>query len=86
MTALPTCREVASFLADYLENELPAERRAEFESHLSRCSPCEQYLHSYRDTIRLCREAMRAGECPDPLPPAPEPLVQAVLAAIRDKA
>lgn len=82
MSPTPTCREIAEFLADYLDHELPAERRAEFERHLSGCSCCEHYLESYCDTIRLCRASLRAGESASPPPAAPEPLVKAVLAAL----
>jgi anti-sigma factor RsiW len=82
MSPPTTCREIAEFLADYLDRELPAERQSEFERHLSHCGCCEHYLESYRDTIRLCRESLRAGEPAEPLPPAPEQLVSAVMAAL----
>lgn len=82
MSPPTTCRDIAEFLADYLDHELPIERQAEFERHLSRCRCCEHYLDSYRDTIRLCRESLRSGEPAEALPPAPEGLVAAVMAAL----
>lgn len=76
-----TCRELADFLLQYLEGELPAEQRAEFEEHLEDCPPCVHYLESYETTVQLEKEAAREPE--DALPPeeAPEALVRAILAA-----
>jgi anti-sigma factor RsiW len=77
-----TCRELIDFLHLYLEDELPAERRREFERHLGVCDPCRQYIREYRDAIRLGREAF-ADPDPDRAADAtaPEELVRAILAA-----
>lgn len=77
-----TCRELIEFLHLYVSGELPADRVAEFERHLSVCPSCVTYLQTYRDTIALGRAAFedpdrRAEEC------APEELVGAVLRAWR---
>ena len=75
-----TCREFVDFLMRYLDRELPASERAEFERHISDCPPCEVYLDQYRDTVRLektiCPEP--EGEVPEGVP---EELVAAILAA-----
>jgi anti-sigma factor (TIGR02949 family) len=76
-----TCREVADFLMSYLDEELPAAQRAEFERHLVACPPCRRYMDSYEQAVRLGKEAMKPGECG--LEPAPEGLIQAILAARR---
>jgi anti-sigma factor RsiW len=73
-----TCREVNEFLGAYLDQELEAEERGEFERHLGRCPVCVAYLENYRETIRLGRAALvdppEGGE-------VPEDLVRAILAS-----
>ena len=34
------CREIITFLADYIERELPSETLLEFERHLGVCESC----------------------------------------------
>ena len=52
-----SCRELVSFLDDYLAEELPPERRAVSERHLALCDDCRRYLQSYRATVELSRAA-----------------------------
>ena len=74
------CRELAAFLMDYVSGELPAESRAHFEFHLSKCKNCHEYLVQYEITIKSCKIA--CGEMSDELPAdIPDDLVKAVLAA-----
>lgn len=75
------CRELADFLLQYLEGELPSESRDEFERHLEDCPPCVHYVKSYERTVRLEKEAMRDPEAALPEEEAPEELVRAILAA-----
>ena len=74
-----TCREFTEFLADYLDGELPASARSEFDFHLSRCPGCVAYMTTYSTTRELARLAMTVPEAPVP-PEVPEELVRAVLA------
>jgi anti-sigma factor (TIGR02949 family) len=78
---LLTCRELIDFLAAYLDGELAAETRADFERHLSLCPACVDYLAGYREAIRLGKRACE----PDAVLPedVPAELVDAVLAARR---
>jgi len=78
---LLTCRELIDFLADYLDDQLAPEARAEFEAHLTVCARCVDYLASYREAIRLGKQACE----PDQGLPAdvPSELVDAILAARR---
>ncbi len=72
-----TCEEVNGFLATYLEDALPRNVLEEFEWHLERCESCRNYLHSYRETIRIARMV-----CSSPALPAedlPEALIEAIL-------
>ena len=70
-----SCRDFADFLADYIDDALPAAVRRQFEAHLAECPDCVAYLQQYRDTIRL---AAHAG---DDLLPVPEELVRAIVLA-----
>lgn len=75
-----TCRELIDFLYLYLDDELPADRRGEFERHLGVCEACREYIRQYREAIRLGTAAFA-----DPSEPAetqaPEELVRAILAS-----
>ncbi|HEX5724446.1 MAG TPA: zf-HC2 domain-containing protein [Longimicrobiaceae bacterium] len=75
---IPTCREVLSFLHEYVAGELTPARAAAFEWHLERCPSCAAYLHSYRRTVELEKEAFDVETAPPP-----RELVAAVLALRR---
>lgn len=76
-----TCRDFVQFLMEYEEGTLrPAEREI-FEQHMRDCPPCEVYLDSYRETVRLGRDVCGADDAvPEDVP---EELVAAILAARR---
>src|SRR5713101_4779844 len=76
---LITCRELLDFLYLYLEDELPEERRGEFDRHLAVCPPCRAYIRQYQDSIRLGKAAFEPPE--SSLRDVPEELVQAILQA-----
>jgi len=74
---LLTCRELLDFIAEYLDGELAAEARADFERHLSLCPACVDYLAGYRETIRLGKQACEPeAELPADVP---QELVAAIL-------
>jgi anti-sigma factor RsiW len=75
-----TCRELLDFLYLYLENELPEDRRQEFERHLGVCDPCREYIRQYQESIRLGRAAFADANAPAD-EAAPEELVRAILRA-----
>lgn len=73
------CTEIIGFLADYLDGELAAGRRSEFDRHLAVCPSCVAYLETYRETIRMAKAAeLQPAEMVDE---APEDLIKAILAA-----
>jgi len=79
-----TCRELADFLMEYLDGELPADVRAAFDRHLSLCPNCVAYLAAYKTTIAMGRRAFAADEAEadaDARPDVPEDLVKAILIA-----
>ena len=73
-----TCRELIGFIADYLDGELAAPMRHEFERHLKVCPSCVAYLEGYRRTIQLGKMALAPTDDPAPVP---EELVRAIRAA-----
>lgn len=75
-----SCRDFVEFLNDYLDATLPAPRQEVFERHLQICSDCTHYLDSYRKTMRMTALELTQGV---ELPPVPEELIQAILAARR---
>lgn len=80
-----TCREFIEFLLEYLSEELPETRRAEFERHLAACPHCVAYLRSYEETIKLGKAVF--AQLDDLVPPeVPEELIQAILAARASRA
>ena len=74
-----TCRQLADFILEYLEGQLPDETRSAFEHHLTLCPNCVDYIGSYAATVELGRRAF--DEDGAGLPGMPEALVQAILAA-----
>ncbi len=75
-----TCRELTTFIADYLSGDVPPDTRREFERHLEVCPTCVTYLRGYEDTIKLGRRAFAEDDAPVP-DTVPEALVEAVLNA-----
>ena len=81
MTGKPyiTCKEVLTFLADYLSHELPEAKNEEFERHLSVCDACVAYIASYEETIRMAGLACSpTGLRVEEIPPE---LLDAILAS-----
>jgi predicted anti-sigma-YlaC factor YlaD len=75
-----TCREICDFVMAWLDGELPEREQAIFAAHLKLCRACLNYLDTYRATIKLARSSHEANPCAA-LPPVPEDLVKAILAA-----
>lgn len=72
-----TCRDVAEFLADYIDDALAPAQRQAFEQHLAECDWCVAYVRNYEETVRLGRSAFDDLERADP------ELVQRLIAAVR---
>ena len=73
-----TCRDVLEYLADYLGGALAPEGVDRFEHHLAGCPSCVAYLESYRETVRLGKDALTEPS----LGEVPEDLVAAILASL----
>ncbi len=55
------CASGVELLMDYLEGVLPADVSAALEAHVAGCARCVAFLHSYRETPRILREATAAA-------------------------
>ncbi|MGH7856238.1 MAG: zf-HC2 domain-containing protein [Candidatus Binatia bacterium] len=73
------CGEVITFLFEFLEEEIPAERRNEFDRHLAICPSCRNYLASYRETLLLLRRERQLEEAE--IPEMPQHLVEILVRA-----
>ena len=47
------CQELVEVITDYLEGTLPASDRVRFDSHLSTCAACREYVDQMRALVRL---------------------------------
>lgn len=74
-----TCRDFIDFLWRYVAEELPPDERLAFDAHLAVCPDCVDYLRSYRETVRLGKDAFPPDDSPVP-EEVPEDLVRAILA------
>jgi len=73
-----TCREVYSFLDDYLDGVLDFKSRLSFSAHLLLCSACRRYLSTYRASIQAAQGAEQAEAAPEPIP---DDLIAIILAS-----
>lgn len=53
------CRDLETQLTPYLDGELIAEARVEFEAHLARCPACSRQVEIERHNLGMIREAVR---------------------------
>lgn len=80
MPLMISCRDFEDFIIQYLEDELPWNKRVIFKVHLKACKECRNYLDAYRLSMAATKEALAQEE----LPVVPEDLVKAILAATRN--
>ena len=50
-TDQPACKQLVELVADYLDDALSAEMRAQFEQHLTGCDGCTEYLNQTQQII-----------------------------------
>ncbi len=66
-----TCKDVESFLDDYLEGTLPLATRIRFEIHVRMCAECRPYIARYRRAMELGQKLLSEpaeGEEPEAAP------------------
>lgn len=76
-----TCRELTSFIGDYLAGELDDETSQTFERHIQRCPNCRQYLADYKRAVELGKRVYDDSE--DAAQGVPDELLNAILSARR---
>jgi Putative zinc-finger len=70
--------ELENLASDYLEGQLDAVRRAEFEAHSAECPACRELVADLRHAMELCRSA-------EDLEPAPWLVSRILLATIGER-
>jgi anti-sigma factor RsiW len=58
------CKDSVEFLLHYLEGDLPESEARQLQQHLHGCSPCVDFMKTYRATPKLCKKAL-AKAMPD---------------------
>jgi anti-sigma factor RsiW len=74
-----TCRELTSFIGDYLAGELDADAVKKFERHLEVCPNCVQYLADYERAVQLGQRVYDESE--EAAAGVPEELLNAILSS-----
>ena len=75
------CRDIVATLDDYFGGRMNTRRRAAVDAHLSGCGRCSAYLHSYRVTVAVAKNAF-SGEREAPVP---EEFVGSILRKRRER-
>ncbi len=78
-----TCREVESFLDDYLEGTLPALVKVRFEFHLLVCKDCRRYIARYRTAIGLGAKLLEGVDGNAEDAGVPEDLTEVIIDSLR---
>lgn len=55
-----TCKDAIDLLGAYLDGELEEKVKAALEEHLGACTPCVEFVATYRQTPALCKKALEA--------------------------
>lgn len=50
------CTKLAELLFDFVNGDLPDDRRELLEAHIQSCTPCYLHVETYRITITLTRK------------------------------
>lgn len=53
------CPQMMDLLVDYLEEELDEDQLKHLEFHLELCPPCMSFLETYKQTGKVCRDALK---------------------------
>ncbi|GHG94303.1 zf-HC2 domain-containing protein [Comamonas sp. JC664] len=54
------CKDSINLLLEYLDGEMSPEDAQHLREHLRGCSPCVEFLRTYRATPGLCKKALVA--------------------------
>ncbi len=59
------CKESIDSLLPFLEGEMSAEDEEHLRQHLNGCTPCVEFVRTYRATSGLCRKALLKSMPPE---------------------
>ncbi len=63
-----TCEECIEVLADYLEGSMDKATHLAFEAHFADCTPCLDFLQTYKTTIVVTQRVLtHEEEIPEPV-------------------
>ena len=79
MPLMITCRQFEDFIIDYLEGDLAARKRFEFELHLKTCNECRNYLAAYNRVVEVTAKTNNLADSEVSLPELPEDLIKAII-------
>ena len=68
MTHEITCKHLVDLVADYMEEALSDDARAEFEQHLAECGYCTAYVQQLKVTVTLTKTLSEEPEIEKPAP------------------
>ena len=68
MTHEITCKHLVDLVADYMEEALLDDARAEFEQHLAECGYCTAYVQQLKVTVTLTKALSEEPEIEKPAP------------------
>ncbi len=54
------CKDSINLLLEFLDGEMSADEAQHLKEHLRGCSPCVDFLRTYRATPGLCKKALAA--------------------------
>ncbi|WP_223753708.1 zf-HC2 domain-containing protein [Myxococcus sp. RHSTA-1-4] len=54
------CKDSINLLLEFLDGEMSPEEAQHLKEHLRGCSPCVDFLRTYRATPGLCKKALAA--------------------------
>jgi len=64
---MKSSKEVLATLAEYLEGDLAAQERVQFERHMLGRPPCDAFLTTYQKSGDLAREILKSRKVPEEL-------------------
>ena len=50
------CHQLQQLLVDYLDGEMDRKTRRDLEEHLKDCIPCQQFIETYKTTIKITKK------------------------------
>ena len=59
-----SCQEIIDLLTEYIDGDLNAAEKREFERHIADCAPCRAFLRTYRKSDEIARTTLEPPAVP----------------------